>query len=418
MCIIVGDMNIDLNTISNSATQINELIAGHDFKQMVDFNTRITNESETLIDYVITNRADRLKCNPLNRERISDHETIEILISKVGGEDIGNKQVLSWSNYDKELLITNLRNCSWHDFDIMDINSKVSILNRNMESAAMPMVNYVAINSGERPKKWYDEELKDLKLQKITKYNRWAETRCDYNWSEYINIRNIYNKIIKLKKNKYTQKQIVTAGKNQKKIWKCLNSLISDKSYKSCEEVVFDDGRCSDPVMLCEKFNSFFVDSIILLNRNIPHHDYMSQLTRYNEENVRLKFRPTNIEEVTKTLRFLSKKINKSEICNSMVWLDSAEYCGYFLTRIINDSMQTGYFPTLWKIATVVPIPKIKNSNKAADYRGINILPIDEKVCEIIVKNQLVEFVESNRILSQHQSAQHQLELNILANQQ
>lgn len=197
----------------------------------------------------------------------------------------------------------------------------------------------------------------------------------------------------------------MTAGKNQKKIWKCLNSLISDKSYKSCEEVVFDDGRCSDPVMLCEKFNSFFVDSIILLNGNIPHHDYMSQLTRYNEENVRLKFRPTNIEEVTKTLRFLSKKINKSEICNSMVWLDSAEYYGYFLTRIINDSMQTGYFPTLWKIATVVPIPKIKNSNKAADYRGINILPINEKVCEIIVKNQLVEFVESNRILSQHQSA-------------
>lgn len=406
MCIIVGDMNIDLNMQNNYNNQLMELISKYDFKQIVDFNTRITNESETLIDYVITNRVERVTCKPIKHGRISDHETIEINISKTHSEIITNKYVMSWSNYNKHTLVNNLRNCVWSNNETMNIERKVETLNDNIVASVTPMINYVMINSDSKPKKWFDNELKELKRNKIAKYNFWSLNKCDAQWNEYIDVRNLYNRQIKFKKNKCTQNQIVKAGKNQKLIWRCLNLLISDKNYKPSEEILFDEGPCSDPELICENFNEFFVESIISLNSNIPHsylHD--TQVDDHNEMNIQFKFRPTDVEEVTNTLRYLTKKMNKSEICNSRVWLDAAGYCGYFLADIINESMSTGHFPTAWKTSTVVPIPKIRNSRKAVDHRGINMLPNDEKVCEIIIKNQLVEYIETNMLLSQYQSA-------------
>lgn len=67
--------------------------------------------------------------------------------------------------------------------------------------------------------------------------------------------------------------------------------------------------------------------------------------------------------------------------------------------------MKTATFPNEWKISTVVPIPKINNTKNACDFRGINMLENDAKICEIAVKNQLVSYIESNNILSPHQSA-------------
>lgn len=41
----------------------------------------------------------------------------------------------------------------------------------------------------------------------------------------------------------------------------------------------------------------------------------------------------------------------------------------------------------------------------AAEFRPINSMPADEKFIEIIVKNQLVDYVERNKIISKNQSA-------------
>lgn len=81
------------------------------------------------------------------------------------------------------------------------------------------------------------------------------------------------------------------------------------------------------------------------------------------------------------------------------------DYCGYFLTDVINTSLTEGIVPNEWKISTVTPIPKIKNTSNASEYRPINTLPIDAKIMEKIVKEQLTEYIETNNILSPNQSA-------------
>lgn len=97
--------------------------------------------------------------------------------------------------------------------------------------------------------------------------------------------------------------------------------------------------------------------------------------------------------------------MNKSELLNSCVWYDSFEYIGFFITQLINESLVSGEIPSLWKVSTVHPIPKIANTKDAKNFRPINTMPVDEKLIELIVKSQLTEYIENNMILNKHQSA-------------
>ena len=45
-------------------------------------------------------------------------------------------------------------------------------------------------------------------------------------------------------------------------------------------------------------------------------------------------------------------------------------------------SVSTGKFPSAWKVSTIVPIPKGKQSDKLANYRPVSVLPIVSKLIE------------------------------------
>lgn len=75
-----------------------------------------------------------------------------------------------------------------------------------------------------------------------------------------------------------------------------------------------------------------------------------------------------------------------------------------FLTYIINNCITASYFPKLWKIAIVTPIPKIPNPPAVNDFRPISILPCLSKVLERILKDQLQSFVLDHNLLFEFQS--------------
>lgn len=75
------------------------------------------------------------------------------------------------------------------------------------------------------------------------------------------------------------------------------------------------------------------------------------------------------------------------------------------MMNLINESLETGYFPDEWKMTTVHPIPKIGKTIKAEEHRPINTMPIDEKIIETIVKNELIKYIERCKLLYKNQSA-------------
>lgn len=86
------------------------------------------------------------------------------------------------------------------------------------------------------------------------------------------------------------------------------------------------------------------------------------------------------------------------------VLLDTFEIIGDIFFNIINESLRTGVVPDVFKVSMVVPIPKINNTNKCEEFRPINMLPLGEKCTELLVKDQLMDFLDTNEILSAEQS--------------
>lgn len=84
-------------------------------------------------------------------------------------------------------------------------------------------------------------------------------------------------------------------------------------------------------------------------------------------------FEQTNVEEMTEILIFLTRKIKKKKYAIQTFGIAAAEFCGHFLTSIIDVSLANEYIPRAWKLATV-------------EFRGINLLPVDEKVMRNVVK--------------------------------
>ena len=69
------------------------------------------------------------------------------------------------------------------------------------------------------------------------------------------------------------------------------------------------------------------------------------------------------------------------------------------LTYLYNQSLQKNTFPTSWKKATVVPIPKGGDKTRVKNLRPISLLPQPGKIMEKLVHTQLSEFLESKKLL-------------------
>jgi hypothetical protein len=75
-----------------------------------------------------------------------------------------------------------------------------------------------------------------------------------------------------------------------------------------------------------------------------------------------------------------------------------------FLNFLINSCLTKSIFPSKWKYARVAPTPKVKIPKDPSDFRPISILPSLSKVMKIIMKNQILSFVNENNYLCDDQS--------------
>ena len=73
------------------------------------------------------------------------------------------------------------------------------------------------------------------------------------------------------------------------------------------------------------------------------------------------------------------------------------------ITQIFNQTFLIGNIPLELKIALVTPIYKSNEENKFENYRPISVITCFAKILEKIMYKRLINFVEKNNILSEHQ---------------
>lgn len=66
-----------------------------------------------------------------------------------------------------------------------------------------------------------------------------------------------------------------------------------------------------------------------------------------------------------------------------------------FLTVIINNCLNIGYFPSGWKVARIFPVPKVSRPTGTSDFRPISLISVLAKKLETILKNGIVAYCET-----------------------
>lgn len=371
--LIVGDFNINWNKTTSISENLKQIIDQASLVQIMTENTRTTKTASTLIDLVITNKTD-ITCNILKDHKVSDHETIEIRIPKSVRFPIAvKKEINDWSNYTKDNMIASLVTLEWTDFGSLQIDRKLQMLCENIEKAVRQIVQRKSININSC-NKWFDNEIYEMKREKTQIYEAAKQTKSEADWTKYSEIRNKYNNLIKSKKSSYTKSQIIKSGNNQRQMWKNLKILVDNKTKQTSDIIYFDNDPCSDNKKIAQKFNNYFVNSIIEINHSIPAliDEYEKHGCLPYEE---FKFKMVDVDTINKLIKKMKNKANKNEIINTQVIKDSLEVTAYFFSEIINESYKTSKIPDQWKISTISPIPKINDTSKATEYRQYNKYP-------------------------------------------
>ncbi len=113
---------------------------------------------------------------------------------------------------------------------------------------------------------------------------------------------------------------------------------------------------------------------------------------------------PVDVSTVVLTIKQLhATESFGSDLISLRFIKDSLCITVYYITIIINTFVVTGIFPDSWKHALVVPVYKNGDASDISNYRFISLLPILSKVLEKIVSAQLINYLETNRLLSRNQ---------------
>lgn len=113
---------------------------------------------------------------------------------------------------------------------------------------------------------------------------------------------------------------------------------------------------------------------------------------------------PTNVEEVKQIIKDLAqrKAPGPDGITNTALKLLPDNIVEQ-LVCTFNCALQTQYFPTNWKIANVVFLPKGQPTQFPQDYRPISLLNTLGKVYEAVILKRLKREVEDNNIIQLEQ---------------
>lgn len=259
--VFVGDINIDLLSDEFYARKLKECINDSTMKQIITEPTRITKNSRTLIDHVMTNDVNSVKYRILNDEKISDHSTVSILLS--GKESNKESEKIKILKYDENDL-TNFFTANQCDLPRnVDVNEKSEFFMSLIRDFSNKFSKVIELTD-KSDTKWFNNELRKLKKIKSDLYEKAVLTDSDNDWHLFKNARNKYVNKLNYACRMNTMQSIRKKRGDQKGMWRILKSLISKKGLSKPNYIIFDgenmEATKENEPRIANRFNKFFIE--------------------------------------------------------------------------------------------------------------------------------------------------------------
>ena len=167
--------------------------------------------------------------------------------------------------------------------------------------------------------------------------------------------------------------------------------------------LLVENKETSDPLEVANAFNSFFSQIGPKLASAIPSsgRDPISYIPNRNA--VSMFAAPTDITEVSDTIKSLKDSSSGPDGISSEIVKQSLQCIVQPLTHVANLSLEQGVFPDEMKVAKVIPLFKSGEKTSVNNFRPISLLPVFSKILEKSMSKRLMHFLTENNILHPHQ---------------
>ena len=381
---IFGDINDDLFLQHAKLHKIMKIMK---LSQIIEKPTRITETSKTLIDVLITNRKDMILQTDVVPCPVADHELISACINITKPKRVPEmKTYRSLENYSADIICNLIldQTSVLNEILITDnVDTQVPIITKVMNDCIDNCAPVVTRNINRPPAPWIDQNIKTAMKQRDEIKKRLKIDRQNLALqAEHKERKNAVKSSLYRAKANYFQNEFEKCGKNTTKKWKVAKKLIPENS-KNSNKQVFDDIQS-----IAEQFNEFFSmvgketynktqEASINIENNLETHTNHGARAEPNQGFPLFRPTPVSVDVVVLTFKRLKETnaVGSDDIAYRFI-RDSLPVTAFYITVIVNTSIVTGRYATLWKHALVVPAFKSGDYDDPSNFHPISILPV------------------------------------------
>ena len=397
--ILMGDFNVNLSSSQAHVGEICDVFSTYGLRHIITEPTRITLSTASCLDNIVTNLDfSEIKfglCEPILSDHSAQYLEVTYLATSKVMSGCTKKRIISKSGTTTFSKI--ISEINWNDFDTdnMTSNDYASVLVDVIGNAVEKSFPYKIVKSRRHRFSWFGERLRNLRRELESARNSFNETKNITNWNSYKILRNNYKRAIREEKRSSFTDMIVSAENKSKACWNIVNSFRKgSREHMNCSYIASDN------------FNQFFAGISDRILRTIGQSDYSVDFYLNKLQKPNCSFFMTTVLECDVRRAILNIR-NTSGLdyfdMNSKLLKVTCEYLVKPLTLFYNRCIEEGNWPNLLKITKIIPIYKKGDSDSPDNYRPIAILPVINKIFELLIKDKLVSYFESKSLITESQ---------------
>ena len=248
--------------------------------------------------------------------------------------------------------------------------------------------------------------------------NKYNNNPNEENEFLYKKQRNFCVSLLRKEKKRYYNNFDLRIFDDNKKFWRCVKPLFSDKQKILDRNIVIaeNDTIYSDNKEVAEKLNNFFIEAVenleiepFELNNELICSDQIENIVKQYElhpsipkieEKITLheKFRFSNLPDENMQQYILQLNSKKAGIENDLpmdILKRSNDIVSNYLCNIYNNAKNNELYPISLKVGTVTPINKKSTQTLLKkDQRPVSLIPIVSKLYERNMYDEIYSYIE------------------------
>lgn len=386
--IIMGDFNIDLYTQAESVRNLCFRAQLDIVHNIIPTHFNLHSQHTSLIDYFLTSDS-RLVVRKGQFQFPGLHSNHSAIFLSYAIKKKIYKNYVTIRDYRR----LDVANC-FHDIELSDFSRIYSTSDPESQVNVLSNITKWLYNKHvplrriciQRSEHWTKSLgiINALELRNLA-FKAYLENKSEERWKVYARYRNKLKSVMRKERRKHFSRLFSECS--QKEMW---------KEFRSVGLMAAETLNSNTPNV--EDLNNFFSMPQI---DNKPDIEYESSFINRDNE---FSFIATNVDEIWMAL----SKINSRAVGPDSISIKFLKMIfpaiSMHIAHIFNTILMTSIFPDSWKLARVVPIPKIRNPLVCADFRPISVISVLSKIFEIVVNNQIRFFLNNRRLISDFQS--------------